>query len=596
MSRLPSDFPEMPHSVGGQTLPNFVNAKIIERNVKMPVINLPHKFDFSIKKSEAYGANTGKTFDEGATWFPLKLVHMTWTQHGASSYRGLYGKGATAVYGKVGDSHELKMSLAKDEYITGISGTPLIIITSLKIVTTKGMHKVGADSGESFTFDVPKDHHVVGFHGRADDHIRALGVSYSRRLASIAPPSRMARSSMAAADSAQPNIEPFYSNLYLDADTQSQWANNSMSSIEQKRSQAQKDLQPIYDNISKNVRAYVNDQPQAAASHVSARSAAPAGEPPATKNSIISVGSYSKTSNLLGISGYVWKNIPITVVASAIALTFVFFMKGLISDGVAWGIEFAATQLASAAAAAGVEELAIAIPASVASAGGLIIAGIIGIALFFAVMALADILFRQYFLTVNVFNFDAQHEWKSLSWYSDNADISNGEWKAETIPKFAPAGTGVTPPGFDPVQNLENVVTYLSMAFENDSTFLQGLGMGVLMSRDDDTQGTLPLPHPSRTPPAHTPHSRPPLSSPHTTGIAIKYVVHRFSDNDIGIQALTSNPAGYDLKGYYNGSWVSSNSTETTLGSLRITGHTPYLSGAPNQSYEYNVNIGLPPA
>ncbi|KAG9223641.1 hypothetical protein CCMSSC00406_0008524 [Pleurotus cornucopiae] len=54
--------------------------------------------------------------------------------------------------------------------------------------------------------------------------------------------------------------------------------------------------------------------------------------------------------------------------------------------------------------------------------------------------------------------------------------------------------------------------------------------------------------------------------------------------------AITSNPATYDLKGYYNGSWVSGNSTETTLGALRITGHTPYLSGAPNQSYEYNVN------
>ena len=78
------------------------------------------------------------------------------------------------------------------------------------------------------------------------------------------------------------------------------------------------------------------------------------------------------------------------------------------------------------------------------------------------------------------------------------------------------------------------------------------------------------------------------------TGIAIKYVIHRFSDNDIGIQALTSNPANYDLKGYYNGSWVSSNSTEASLGGLRITGHTPYLSGASKQSYEYNVNIGLP--
>lgn len=208
----------------------------------------------------------------------------------------------------------------------------------------------------------------------------------------------------AAADDDQPNIEPFYSNLYLDANTQSQWAKNDMSSIENKRAQAQKDLQPIYDNISKNgetawtlvekdgqqyylswtqsatMWAYVNDQPQAAG--LSA-----AGDPPKTKTSIISVGSYSMTSNLLGISGYVWKNIPvrfyipcstalclllykITAIASLIALTFVYFMKGLISDGVAWGIEFAATQLAEAAAAAGVEELAIAIPASVASAGG----------------------------------------------------------------------------------------------------------------------------------------------------------------------------------------------------------------------------------
>ena len=53
-----------------------------------------------------------------------------------------------------------------------------------------------------------------------------------------------------------------------------------------------------------------------------------------------------------------------------IALTFVILMRSLIADGVAWSIEYAATQLASAAAAAGVEDLALAVPASVASAGG----------------------------------------------------------------------------------------------------------------------------------------------------------------------------------------------------------------------------------
>ena len=69
----------------------------------------------------------------------------------------------------------------------------------------------------------------------------------------------------------------------------------------------------------------------------------------------------------------------------------------------------------------------------------LIIAGIIGVALFFAVMALSSILFRQYYLTVNVFNFDPNNEWNSLQWYDDNANISNGEWKTESIAKFVPA-------------------------------------------------------------------------------------------------------------------------------------------------------------
>ncbi|KAF4573599.1 hypothetical protein EYR36_008117 [Pleurotus pulmonarius] len=349
-SDLLTDFPKMPSSVGGQQLPDFMKAKIIERNVKMPIGTMPPKFDFSIKKSDAFGTGTGEIFDEGATWFPLKLVHMTWTAHGASSYRALYAKGPTAIYGQVSDHHELKMSLARNEYVTGISGTYTDKLTSLNIVTTQ----IGVASGESFAFDVPEDHHVVGFHGRAgtyiyplqekyladeqtisDDHIRALGVSYSRRLASISPlphasiSSRSAHLATRSAADNQPFIEPFSSSLYLDAPTQAQWAANDMSSIEQKRAQAQKDLQPIYDNISKNgesawtlvehdsqkyyvswtasatMWAYVKDQPQDSSKSLAGQ------DPPTTKTSVISVGSYSKTSNLLGISGYIWKNIPV---------------------------------------------------------------------------------------------------------------------------------------------------------------------------------------------------------------------------------------------------------------------------------------------
>lgn len=70
----------------------------------------------------------------------------------------------------------------------------------------------------------------------------------------------------------------------------------------------------------------------------------------------------------LGVSADV--DLQIDIIASAIALTFTVLMRSLINDGVAWGIEFAATQLAEAAAAAGVEELALLVPASVASVGG----------------------------------------------------------------------------------------------------------------------------------------------------------------------------------------------------------------------------------
>ena len=122
MSRLPDDFPKMPRSIDGQTLPDFMNAKIIKRNVKLPA-GPPPQFDFSIKKSAVYGAPGGTDFDEGATWFPLKSVHFTCSDHGIGSYRGHYGKGSTAVYGSNHpDEKKVELALARDEYIKGISG------------------------------------------------------------------------------------------------------------------------------------------------------------------------------------------------------------------------------------------------------------------------------------------------------------------------------------------------------------------------------------------------------------------------------------------------------------------------------------------
>ncbi len=117
------------HGVNDHALPDFLNARILDRNVRLRTHAVSDEFDFSVKKSESFGPRQGEAFDEGATWFPLKVVHFTTTEDAISSFRALYGKGATAVYGKVQDGGDLKVALGSGEYITGIAGP---IVSPLK--------------------------------------------------------------------------------------------------------------------------------------------------------------------------------------------------------------------------------------------------------------------------------------------------------------------------------------------------------------------------------------------------------------------------------------------------------------------------------
>jgi len=247
-------------------------------------------------------------------------------------------------------------------------------------------------------------------------------------------------------------------------------------------------------------------------------------------------------------------------------LSFVILLKPLITEGLTYGIAYAATIWAQSLAAAGEESAAILVDASVASAGGLVISAIIGVALFFALIALASVLFRKYYLTVNIYNFDPNHAWTAINYHGDNSEIPNGSWSNETLAKFAPAGSEVTPPGFSPVTTLNGVVTYVSYAFDNDSTFLQGLGIAVAVSRDDST-----------------------------VGFALKYVIHRFSDNKISLSGNIASPNTFDLESYYNDGWASGSSTSAQAADMTITSSTPALGGASDGAYTFEVSIGAPP-
>ncbi|CAE6436453.1 unnamed protein product [Rhizoctonia solani] len=580
-----SKLPDLPTSVGGQSIPSFINFEVVG---KLPARqDVPPELDFSIKKSLVFGLDSGKKFDEGATWHPLHEVHFALSEKtGLGHYRAQYQARSTSPIGQLPSSKSagLKLNKDKEEHIVGFRAysNNNKVIEGVRVWTNDGAHKdFGKVEGptergkDTEAFFVPEHHEIVNFFGYANDdgHIHGLGVSYTRRLASLA-----AKAPPPKAGAPSPTLTAFLSQSYLDAGTQEAWAYNDMETITRKQDQASKDLAPLYEKIDKEgdaawtvcrdpntgqeyytcyndnaiVWSYVTDQPSKSGDDD-------------IKTSIISVGSYSKTQNMLGLSGYIWDSIPATAGAAVIGLAVTFLIQPLITQGIAWGIAFAATQLATYLGMAGAPALAALVPASVVTAGGLIIAGVIGVVVAFGVLALFSFIWKKFWLVVNVYNFDPQYKWRSINHYGDNSLVSNGEWSSKFIDTFKPADSIVFPPGFEPLIPLESVVTYLSMCFENDSTFMQGLGEAISVGRET-----------------------------YKNGFALKYNIYYLYDNEIHLESIT-DPDDFKVKDYYDkDNWVKANSFQTASG-LRINGYTPKLSGSDENDYYFHVSIGLPP-
>ncbi|CUA77813.1 hypothetical protein RSOLAG22IIIB_12852 [Rhizoctonia solani] len=583
MSKL-AGMPKLPSSVGGQSIPDFMNFEVCE-DWEVPALGeVPEKWDFSIKKSPVYGQESGAKFDQGAVWYPLREVKFAHSDTGICHYQGHYSGRSTAPVGNLESTKSAQLKLNKEEHIVGFRAySNNNVIEGVRVWTNDGKHKdfgkvqgPTAHGEDPEAFFVPKDHEVVNFFGHTNDdgHIHGLGASYTRRLASL-------RSDTYGANDPKPEIKQISSQAFMDAATQQQWSNNNMEPIIAKRKQAAEDVSPIYQNINdhdEKAWVKVRDPKTGEEYYLSwtenatcwayvAPDATSYAANADTKNAIVSIGSYSKQSNTLGISGYIMNSLPATLTAAAIGMVFTFLVKPLIQEGITWGIAYAATKLAQLAAQAGVEAFAVWIPSAVASIGGLVVAGILGILVSFGALALMNVIWKKYWLVLNVYNFDADHNWSNLDHYSDNSKVSNGEWKTKVVDKFVKAGGSVTPPGFDPVEPMDNVVTYLAMTFENDSTVLQGLGEGVLMGREDKG-----------------------------AGMALKYVVHRFKDNEIGLKGIEGDPSNFSIKDFYNGGgWVTAKSIEVQSGNYKMTGWTPALGGDKEGVYTYEVNLGLPP-
>jgi hypothetical protein len=232
-------------------------------------------------------------------------------------------------------------------------------------------------------------------------------------------------------------------------------------------------------------------------------------------------------------------------------------------------VHYAATficlKLAQGLAAAGWEAAMVQLSARALTVATTVATAFVTILIMFALMLLASQLWKQYDLIVDIYNFDPNGEWGTHDVvYKDNAIVPNGGYGPLSTPKFSPPGSTITPPGFHPIENLDGVCGYMTYIFENDSKFFQGLGAALQLVNKTNTN----------------------------QNFMVKYNLPRVNHNQIGLQEGMKS-----LDKYFNhDSWASGKATEIKLASgLQVTAYTDYLSGAPNNVYTLQVNIGASP-
>ncbi|CUA71260.1 hypothetical protein RSOLAG22IIIB_09429 [Rhizoctonia solani] len=570
---------------GGLPIPDFMNAEPVGDGIVPPPAAIPDELDFSIKQSSVSGLNSGTRFDEGAYWYPLREVHFALSDNTVlDHYQGHYYHGEyTSALDESPPSDPEKLQLQDGEYIVGYRAyLENEVLVGVRIWTNKQHKDIGKVHGptglgeDPEAFFVPENHEVINFFGYTNDknQINGLGVSYIRR--SDSGDGEIDEAPRGLPD---PKLTTFLSETFLDASTQQAWSNNDMAAIVAKRDKASQQLTPLLEKIEKEgekawqkvtaggqefyvaksgqnlIWSYVTQKPGQAG----------------TTDATISIGQYCYDTNTLNVSGYRWTGIPDKNQSEIkkIALAFVYMLKPLISDGIQWGLKFAEGKLKEYLAKAAAAGLVAIVSASLASTAGLAIGGIVASLIVAGALKLFKKIIKKYKLVLNVYNFDHKHDWDTINHYSDNSQVTYGEWQNKTIPKFKPIDKSVLPPNFNPDRPFINVVTCLAMTFDNKSVLKGGVGEGVLMGRADKG-----------------------------AGLALGYVVRAWKNNELGLEPINGNPTSFDIKQWYNkkGTVIKRLTQEVKLGTLTIAGSTPKLSGEDNGGYFFDVSIGLPPS
>ncbi|KAI1084716.1 hypothetical protein F5B20DRAFT_591752 [Whalleya microplaca] len=282
------------------------------------------------------------------------------------------------------------------------------------------------------------------------------------------------------------------------------------------------------------------------------------------------IGIYSVNTQWLGISTKIWDSKWISAGADALSLILSGFISNFIVNrmqnmliGVA--AEAAGAATGEALVAAGV--ISSAFWAGVASlATGLIVAVVVGAVTWFLINFIADFVKRDYWVGVNIYNWDKSISYIVDDFYGDNGIFAGGGSFAKTI--IPPPSKEVKPPSGIPIPAKEYIYQYAEFILENDQKIFEGLGVAFRVR-----------------------------STNQTTGFQLKYLCPRFGNNMLGIAGGVT----FSAKEYYmdSSSWAQAGSlkarTVIPTSNVPVLCTTTALSGRADRFYRYDIHIGMPP-
>jgi len=310
------------------------------------------------------------------------------------------------------------------------------------------------------------------------------------------------------------------STLQLDKTGAAAYRGNDFGKIKELQSAAQKDLEAVYTNIStKKTAAWTKVRKDGKEFYMSWSTTgsiwaytestttttppnsnnnnlvtppAATGDPtpPSTTfQSVVQIGTYSRTTNILGIASYNLNTFAViteSVIALIVATAFgKLVAEGLLVPVVARFVVF----LAQSAAEFGFESFAFAVPTAAIS---LVAATLVSTVVFIGLTFLWNWANRKYTIQLQVYNWDPTNTWVSTHQETDNAKIcgdDNTTTKTYSIslpPMISPSSV-VHPPGFDPIEVLDYVCYYATVVWDNDNTFLEGLDVAASFQKTNDS-------------------------------------------------------------------------------------------------------------